>query len=95
MAEMRLEKGKRIATCYRIQGICSEKIDKVWTATVLLKEYTRKEDTKAIGVKLCARNIESLKKLIFDIGCLYGVEETMCIGIPEEEGKILWSYPEG
>lgn len=93
MVELRIERKNRIATLYFIQGICIEKKDKIWIAEVLLKEVKLRDDTKAVGIKLCARTIESMKKLIFDLARLYGVQETMCVRIPESEKEgLLWSY---
>lgn len=34
-----------------------------------------------------------MKKLIIDLAQLYGVQETLCVRIPEsEEEGLLWSY---
>lgn len=38
MVELRIEREKRIAKWYFIQGICIEKRGKIWVADVLLKE---------------------------------------------------------
>ena len=93
MVELRIEREKRIVKWYFIQGICIEKRGKIWLADVLLKEVRLRDNTKAVGIKLCARTIESMKKLIIDLAQLYGVQETLCVRIPasEEEG-LLWSY---
>ncbi len=63
MVELRIERKNRIATLYFIQGICIEKRGKIWVADVLLKEVRLRDNTKAVGIKLCARTIESMKKL--------------------------------
>lgn len=93
MVELRIEREKRIAKWYFIQGICIEKRGKIWIADVLLKEVRLRDNTKAVGIKLCARTIESMKKLIIDLAQLYGVQETLCVRISEsEEEGLLWSY---
>lgn len=93
MVELRIEREKRIVRLYFIQGICVEKRDRIWIADVLLKEVRLRDNTKAVGIKLCARTIESMKKLIIDLAQLYGVHETLCVRIPEsEEEGVLWSY---
>lgn len=93
MVELRIEREKRIAKWYFIQGICIEKRGKIWVADVLLKEVRLRGNTKSVGIKLCARTIESMKKLIIDLAQLYGVHETLCVRIPEsEEEGVLWSY---
>ena len=93
MLELRIERENRIARLYFIQGICIEKRGKIWIADVLLKEVRLRDNTKAVGIKLCARTIESLEKLILDLVQLYGVHETLCVRIPEsEEEGVLWSY---
>ena len=93
MVELRIERENRIARMYFIQGICIEKRGKIWIADALLKEVRLKDNTKAVGIKLCARTIESLEKLILDLVQLYGVQETLCVKIPEsEEEGALWSY---
>lgn len=93
MVELRIERENRIARLYFIQGICVEKRDRIWIADVLLKEVRLRDNTKAVGIKLCARTIESLEKLILDLVQLYGVQETLCVRIPEsEEEGLLWSY---
>lgn len=93
MVELRIEREKRIAKWYFIQGICIEKRGKIWVADVLLKEVRLRDNAKAVGIKLCARTIESMKKLIIDLAQLYGVHETLCVRIPEsEEEGLLWSY---
>ena len=68
MVELRIERENRIARLYFIQGICVEKRDRIWIADVLLKEVRLRDNTKAVGIKLCARTIESMKKLIIRIG---------------------------
>lgn len=73
MVELRIERENRIARLYFIQGICVEKRDRIWIADVLLKEVRLRDNTKAVGIKLCARTIESMKKLIIDLAQLYGV----------------------
>ena len=79
MVELRIERENRIARLYFIQGICVE--------------VRLRDNTKAVGIKLCARTIESMKKLIIDLAQLYGVQETLCVRIPEsEEEGLLWSY---
>lgn len=93
MVEVKIRRENRIATLYFIQGIGIEKRGKIWIADVLLKEVRLKDNTKAVGIKLCARTIESLEKLILDLVQLYGVHETLCVRIPEsEEEGLLWSY---
>lgn len=93
MVEVKIRRENRIARLYFIQGICIEKRGKIWVADVLLKEVRLKDNTKAVGIKLCARTIESIKKLIIDLAQLYGVHETLCVRIPEsEEEGVLWSY---
>lgn len=93
MVELRIERENRLARMYFIQGICIEKRGKIWIADALLKEVRLRDNTKAVGIKLCARTIESMKKLILDLVQLYGVQETMCVRIPEsEEEGVLWSY---
>lgn len=93
MVELRIERENRIARLYFIQGICVEKRDRIWIADVLLKEVRLRDNTKAVGIKLCARTIESMKKLIIDLAQLYGVQETLCVRIQEsEEEGLLWSY---
>lgn len=93
MVELRIERKNRLASLYFIQGICIEKRGKIWVADVLLKEVRLRDSTKAVGIKLCARTIESMKKLILDLVKLYGMQETMCVRIPEsEEEGLLWSY---
>ena len=93
MVELRIEREKRIAKWYFIQGICIEKRGKIGVSDVLLKEVRLSDNTRAVGIKLCARTIESMKKLIFDLAQLYGVHETLCVRIPEsEEEGVLWSY---
>lgn len=93
MVELRIEREKRIAKWYFIQGICIEKRGKIWVADVLVKEVRLRDNTRAVGIKLCARTIESMKKLIIDLAQLYGVHETLCVRIPEsEEEGVLWSY---
>ena len=93
MVELRIEREKRRAKWYFIQGICIEKRGKIWVADVLLKEVRLRDNTRAVGIKLCARTIESMKKLIIDLAQLYGVHETLCVRIPEsEEEGVLWSY---
>lgn len=93
MVELRIERKNRLARLYFIQGICIEKRGKIWIADVLLKEVRLRDNTKAVGIKLCARTIESMKKLIIDLAQLYGVHETLCVRIPEsEEEGGLWSY---
>ena len=93
MVELRIRRRKRIVKWYFIQGICIEKRGKIWVADVLLKEVRLRDNTKAVGIKLCARTIESMKKLIIDLAQLYGVQETLCVRIPEsEEEGLLWSY---
>ena len=72
MVKLRIERKNRIATLYFIQGICIEKRGKIWVADVLLKEVRLRDNTKAVGIKLCARTIESMKKLIIDLAQLYG-----------------------
>ncbi len=93
MVKLRIERKNRLARLYFIQGICIEKRGKIWIADVLLKEVELRENTKAVGIKLCARTVESLEKLILDLAWLYGVQETLCVRIPEsEEEGLLWSY---
>lgn len=93
MVELRIERENRMARLYFIQGICVKKRGKIWIADVLLKEVRLRDNTKAVGIKLCARTIESLEKLILDLVQLYGVQDTMCVRIPEsEEEGLLWSY---
>lgn len=46
-------------------------------------------DFICVGIKLCARTIESMKKLIIDLAQLYGVQETLCVRIPESEEEGL------
>ena len=93
MVEVKIRREHRIATLYFILGIGIEKRGKIWIADVLLKEVRLKDNTKAVGIKLCARTIESLEKLILDLVQLYGVHETLCVRIPEsEEEGLLWSY---
>ena len=93
MVELRIKRKNRLARLYFIQGICIEKRGKIWVADILLKEVELRENTKAVGIKLCARTIESMKKLILDLVQLYGVQETMGVRIPEsEEEGVLWSY---
>ena len=60
MVELRIERENRIARLYFIQGICVEKRDRIWIADVLLKEVRLRDNTKAVGIKLCARTIGSL-----------------------------------
>lgn len=64
MVELRIERENRIVRLYFIQGICVEKRDRIWIADVLLKEVRLRDNTKAVGIKLCARTIESMKKLV-------------------------------
>ena len=71
MVELRIERENRIVRLYFIQGICVEKRDRIWIADVLLKEVRLRDNTKAVGIKLCARTIESMKKLIIDLAQLY------------------------
>lgn len=93
MVEVKIRRKNRIARLYFIQGICIEKRGKIWIADVLLKDVSLRDNTKAVGIKLCARTIESMKKLIIDLAQLYGVHETLCVRIPEsEEEGGLWSY---
>lgn len=93
MVEVKIRRKNRIARLYFIQGICIEKRGKIWIADVLLKDVSLRDNTKAVGIKLCARTIESMKKLIIDLAQLYGVHETLCVRIPEsEEEGLLWSY---
>ena len=92
MVEVKIRRKNRIARLYFIQGICIEKRGKIWIADVLLKDVSLRDNTKAVGIKLCARTIESMKKLIIDLAQLYGVHETLCVRIPEsEEEGGLWS----
>lgn len=58
MVKLRIERKNRIATLYFIQGICIEKRGKIWIADVLLKEVRLRDNTKSVGIKLCARTIE-------------------------------------
>ena len=91
--QVSIERKNRIARLYFIQGICVEKRERIWIADVLLKEVRLRDNTKSVGIKLCARTIESMKKLIIDLAQLYGVHETLCVRIPEsEEEGLLWSY---
>lgn len=93
MVELRIERKNRLARLYFIQGIRIKKRGRIWIADVLLKEVRLRDNTKAIGIKLCARTIESMKKLIIDLAQLYSVHETLCVRIPEsEEEGLLWSY---
>lgn len=93
MVELRIDRENRLARMYFIQGICIEKRGKIWIADVLLKEVRLRDNTKAAGIKLCARTVKSLEKLILDLARLYGVQETLCVKIPEsEEEGVLWSY---
>ena len=93
MVEVKIRRKNRIARLYFIQWICIEKRGKIWIADVLLKDVSLRDNTKAVGIKLCARTIESLEKLILDLVQLYGVQETLYVRIPEsEEEGALWSY---
>ena len=47
MVELRIEREKRIAKWYFIQGICIEKRGKIWIADVLLKEVRLRDNTKS------------------------------------------------
>lgn len=67
MVELRIERENRIARLYFIQGICVEKRDRIWIADVLLKEVRLRDNTKAVGIKLCARTIEFLTIILLAI----------------------------
>lgn len=50
-------------------------------------------DTKTTGIKLFARNADTIRKMIQEMAMLYPVQEKMIVCIPESEQEgELWSY---
>lgn len=66
-------------------------------SAIIVFDVTRdQKDTKTTGIKLFARNADTIRKMIQEINLLYPVQEKMTVCIPdsEQEGE-LWSYSVG
>lgn len=62
--------------------------------SIIVFHVTRnREDTKAAGMKIFTKNIETTKKMLQEVAELYPVQKEMNVYIPEieQEGE-KWSY---
>ncbi len=63
-------------------------------SAIVVFDVTREgTDTKTTGIKLFARNADTIRKMIQEMAMLYQVKEKMIVCVPdsEQEGE-LWSY---
>lgn len=63
-------------------------------SAIIVFDVTRdRTDTKTTGIKLFARNADTIRKMIQEMAMLYPVQEKMIVCIPESEQEgELWSY---
>lgn len=63
-------------------------------SAIIVFDTTRyRKDTQTTGIKLFARNTDTIRKMIQEMAMLYPVQEKMIVCIPESEQEgELWSY---
>ena len=83
--------------CLKICRIAVRWEDENNISAVIVFDVTRdRTDTKTTGIKLFARNADTIRKMIQEMALLYQVKEKMTVCVPEteQEGE-LWSYSMG
>ena len=83
--------------CLKICRIAVRREDENNISAVIVVDVTRdRTDTKTTGIKLFARNADTIRKMIQEMALLYQVKEKMTVCVPEteQEGE-LWSYSMG
>ena len=62
------------------------------SAIIIFHVTRNQENTKTTGIKLFARNTDTIRKMIQEMALLYQVKEKMTVCIPESEQEgELWS----
>lgn len=62
------------------------------SAIIVFNVTRARADTKTTGIKLFARNADTIKKMLWEMAELYPVQEKMIVYIPESEQEgELWS----
>lgn len=66
-------------------------------SAIVAFDVTRdRTNTKTTGIKLFARNADTIRKMVQEMAMLYPVQEKMTVCIPESEQEgELWSYRSG
>ena len=66
------------------------------SAIIIFHVTRNRENTKTTGIKLFARNADTIRKMIQEMALHYQVKEKMTVCVPEteQEGE-LWSYSMG
>lgn len=92
MESMMIPSTKSKDSSVKIRGVVTRYENEYLVAMVLFDIKRMKEDTKVIGAKLYAQNIDSLKRMINNMFRIYGNQEALLIKIPERasEGEC-WS----
>ena len=83
--------------CLKICRIAVRREDENNISAIIVFDVTRdRTDTKTTGIKLFARNTDTIRKMIQEMAMLYPVQEKMIVCIPESEQEgELWSYSMG
>lgn len=80
--------------CLKISRVAVRWEDGYNISAIVVFDVTRERaDTKTTGIKLFARNADTIRKMIQEMALLYQVKEKMTVCVPEteQEGE-LWSY---
>lgn len=80
--------------CLKICRIAVRREDENNISAIIVFDVTRdRTDTKTTGMKLFARNADTIRKMIQEMALLYQVKERMMVCVPDskQEGE-LWSY---
>lgn len=80
--------------CLKIGCVAVRREDENNISAIIVFDVTRdRTDTKTTGIKLFARNADTIRKMIQEMAMLYPVQEKMTVCIPESEQEgELWSY---
>lgn len=95
MQLLKLPPGKNCkGKCLKICRVAIRWEGKNHISAIVAFDVTRERtDTKTTGIKLFARNTDTIRKMIQEMAMLYPVQEKMTVCIPESEQEgELWSY---